>query len=48
MPENLLLVFSKPPEGLSDEEYNRWYDFHLGEILVAPGFVAASTARCRG
>jgi hypothetical protein len=45
MSENLHLVFSKPPEGLPDEEYNRWYDFHLGEILVVPGFVAARRYR---
>jgi hypothetical protein len=34
-------VFSKPPEAISDEEYNRWYDFHLGEILVVPDFTSA-------
>jgi len=45
MSENLHLVFSKPPEGLSGEEYNRWYDFHLSEILVVPGFVAARRYR---
>jgi hypothetical protein len=45
MSENLHLVFSKPPEGLSDEEYNRWYDYHLGEILVVPGFAAARRYR---
>jgi hypothetical protein len=45
MSENLHLVFSKPPERLSDEEYNRWYDFHLGEILVVPGFAAARRYR---
>jgi hypothetical protein len=45
MSENLHLVFSKPPERVSDEEYNRWYDFHLGEILVVPGFVAARRYR---
>jgi hypothetical protein len=43
--ENLHLVFSKPPEWLSETEYNRWYDFHLGEILVVPGFVAARRYR---
>jgi hypothetical protein len=43
--ENLHLVFSKPPEWLSEAEYNRWYDFHLGEILVVPGFVAARRYR---
>jgi len=45
MSENLHLVFSKPPEHISDEEYNRWYDFHLGEILVVPGFTAARRYR---
>src|ERR1051325_3796129 len=41
MSDNLHLVFSKPPAAVSDEEYNRWYDFHLSEILVVPGFTAA-------
>jgi hypothetical protein len=43
--ENLHAVFSKPPDWLSDADYNRWYDFHLGEILVVPGFVAARRYR---
>jgi hypothetical protein len=41
MSENVHLVFSQPPDGLSEEQYNQWYDFHLGEILVVPGFIAA-------
>jgi hypothetical protein len=41
MSKNIHLVFSKPPEGLSHDEYNRWYDFHLSEILASPGFMAA-------
>jgi hypothetical protein len=45
MPENLHLVFSKPPEHISNEEYNRWYDHHLREILAVPGFVAARRYR---
>ncbi len=45
MPENLHLVFSTPPAHVSDEEYNRWYDVHLGEILVLPGFAAARRYR---
>jgi hypothetical protein len=45
MPENLHLVFSKPPEHISDEEYNRWYDYHLREILAVPGFAAARRYR---
>lgn len=45
MSENLHLVFSKPPESISDETYNQWYDFHLSEILVVPGFAAARRYR---
>jgi len=45
MPEHLHLVFSKPPDWLSDEDYNSWYDFHLSEILVVPGFIAARRYR---
>ena len=41
MSENLHLVFSKPPADISDEAYNQWYDSHLSEILVVPGFVFA-------
>jgi hypothetical protein len=26
-------VFSTPGEGVSDEEFDRWYDEHLDEIL---------------
>lgn len=45
MSENLHLVFSKPPESVSDEAYNQWYDSHLSEILVVPGFKAARRYR---
>jgi hypothetical protein len=41
MSKNLHLVFSRPPEGMSHDEYNRWYDFHLSEILASEGFTAA-------
>ena len=47
MSENLHLVFSKPPEGMPDEEYNQWYDSHLAEILVVPGFVSANAGTAR-
>jgi hypothetical protein len=43
--ENLHIVFSQPPEGVSEEEFNRWYDAHVPEILAAPGFVAARRFR---
>lgn len=45
MSENLHLVFSNPPAWLGDDDYNRWYDAHLAEILVVPGFVAARRYR---
>jgi hypothetical protein len=45
MSENIHIVFSKPPDRISDEEFNRWYDPHLDEILVVPGFVSAQRYR---
>lgn len=45
MSRNLHIVMSEPPEDVSDEEFNRWYDAHLDEILSVPGFVAASRFR---
>jgi hypothetical protein len=47
MPKTISLVFSEPPEGVSDDEYNDWYDAHLEEILSVPGFVAAQRFRMR-
>ncbi len=41
MPRNLHLVYSSPPPEITDEEFNGWYDPHLDEILVVPGFVSA-------
>ncbi len=45
MSRNLHIVLSQPPEGVSDEEFDRWYDAHVPEILRAPGFVAAQRYR---
>ena len=45
MSKNIHIVFSQPPERISDEEFNRWYDPHLDEILVVPGFVSAQRYR---
>ena len=36
-----LLVLSRPPAGISDEQYNAWYDTHVREVLRLPAFVAA-------
>jgi hypothetical protein len=48
MAGHLHLVFSRPPAGLSDEEYNAWYDAHLDEILAVPGFRSARRFRLEG
>jgi hypothetical protein len=42
---NLYLVFSAPPDGVSAEEYDRWYHHHIRENLEAPGFVAGQRFR---
>jgi len=41
MAPNLYLVLSKPPESLPPEEYDRWYDLHVRENIVSPGFASA-------
>jgi hypothetical protein len=41
MPGALHLVYSRRPDSVSEADYNRWYDFHLSEILAVPGFVSA-------
>jgi hypothetical protein len=45
MPDFQFLVLSRPPEGVSDEEYDAWYDVHVGEVLTLPGFVGAERLR---
>lgn len=40
MADHELLVLSRPPEGVSDHDYNAWYEIHVREILALPGFVA--------
>ena len=41
MPDHEYIVLSKPPQGVSAEAFNDWYDRHMGEILELPGFVSA-------
>ena len=43
--DGLHIVVAEPPEGISDDEFNRWYDAHLDEILSIPGFVSAQRFR---
>ena len=42
MADNRYLVFSKPPDRVSASEYDRWYDLHVRENIVSPGFLSAS------
>jgi hypothetical protein len=41
------LVFSAPPDGVSEDEFNAWYDAHLAEILSVPGFRSARRFRLK-
>jgi hypothetical protein len=45
MGQNLHIVFSHPGAGVTDEEFGRWYDEHLDEILSIPGFHSAQRYR---
>jgi hypothetical protein len=36
-----LLVLSRPPDGVPDDEYDRWYATHVRELLQLPAFLAA-------
>ena len=45
MSADLQIVFSHVPDGVTDEEFNAWYDAHLPEILSIPGFVSAQRYR---
>ncbi|HZR92443.1 MAG TPA: hypothetical protein VFA44_08565 [Gaiellaceae bacterium] len=45
MSDSLHIVFSSPPDGVPEDEFNRWYDAHLDEILAVPGFVSARRFR---
>lgn len=47
MPNEYYLVLSNPAEGVSDEEYDRWYDIHVRELVELPGFVAAERFSAR-
>ena len=38
MSQYVHLVFSDPPAGVGDDEFNAWYDAHVQEILAVPGF----------
>jgi hypothetical protein len=43
--QNLQIVFSRIPADVDEDDFNAWYDAHLGEILSIPGFVSAQRYR---
>jgi len=46
MPNNILLVTSRPKSPEGDGEYNSWHNnFHIQQMLKLPGFVAATRYR---
>lgn len=38
MSDTKMIVLSEPPEGVSAEDFNAWYEVHTGEVLRLPGF----------
>jgi hypothetical protein len=47
MGSNLYLVFSKPPAGVSAEEFDRWYAHHAQENIESPRVVSAQRYQVR-
>ena len=41
MPDHVHLVFSLPPEQVSEEDYDAFYEQHVAEIVAGEGFTAA-------
>src|SRR6185437_8842879 len=45
MSDNLLLVFSTPPAGVSADEFSDWYDVHVSELVAVDGVAGARRYR---
>ena len=45
MTDYIHLVFSDPPAGVPDAEFNEWYDAHVKEILSVDGWRSATRYR---
>lgn len=41
MTTNVYMVLTEPPPEITRDEYDRWYDIHIQEVLALPGFVSA-------
>jgi hypothetical protein len=44
---NLYLVYSRPPEGVTSAEYDQWYAAHAQENIESKGFVSAQRYEVR-
>ena len=47
MAHNLYLVFSRPPKGVSSDEFHKWYADHAQENIESPRFVSAQRYEVR-
>jgi hypothetical protein len=45
MANGVHIVLSQPPDGVSNEEFDAWYEGHVPEILAVPGFISAQRYR---
>ena len=48
MAHHIHLVFSDPPDGVPEDEFDEWYDAHIQEILAVDGWRAATRYRLEG
>ena len=42
MPPAVYVVFSRHPQLVTEEEYDRWHALHISQVLRVPGFAAAT------
>jgi hypothetical protein len=42
MPARLYIVFSAPPEGVSQRDYDQWYTQHASENIETPGLLSVT------
>lgn len=41
MPDHIYTVMAQPPDDVPFDEFTRWFDVHVGQIMELPGWVAA-------
>jgi hypothetical protein len=42
LPPAVYVVFSRRPELVTEQEYDRWHEIHISQVLGVPGFAAAA------